>query len=181
MKGSSIISAAHLKWRLGQYAALWLGGFLLGLIAIAVLSWVLGDLIEAVDWVLPPLLLLTGAAYGGGVVITLISKETLGTKLLVVALALLMLLPLLWAPVLSAVVAAYVADRSIEYSQAYAAFRIAVSNLLYPLAEWLGSGGWLDWLWSLFQWVSTVVGFLSAWAKIWPGIRRFLGPEPEEA
>ena len=34
------------------------------------------------------------------------------------------------------------------------------------------------WVWSAFQWVSTVVGFLAALSRIWPAIRRLLGQEP---
>jgi hypothetical protein len=42
----------------------------------------------------------------------------------------------------------------------------------------LGQGDLFGWVWTAFQWVSTVVGFLSALARIWPAIRRLLGPEP---
>ena len=39
-------------------------------------------------------------------------------------------------------------------------------------------GDLFGWVWMAFQWVSTIVGFLSAMAKVWPMIRRLLGPEP---
>jgi len=87
-------------------------------------------------------------------------------------------LPLLWAPVSAAVAIAFFADRSIEYSESYAAFQIGVSRVLFPIGQALGQGDLFGWVWTAFQWVSTVVGFLSAVAKIWPAIRRLLGPEP---
>ena len=73
---------------------------------------------------------------------------------------------------------AFFADRSIEYSGSYAAFQIGVSRVLFPIGQALGQGDLFGWVWTAFQWVSTVVGFFSALAKIWPAIRRMLGPEP---
>ena len=92
----------------------------------------------------------------------------------------LLALPLLWAPVSAAVAIAFFADRSIEYSEAYAAFQIGVARVLFPISQWLGGGDLFGWVWSAFQWVSTLVGFLSALARIWPMLRRLLGPEPVE-
>ena len=167
----------YLKYRLGQYAALWVAGFLLSGAAILI-GLTVTDLMVSIDWILPVMLALTGLALGVGVVLSLLSRETLGTRLAVLVLALLLALPLLWAPVSAAVAIAFVADRSIEYSQSYAGFQIGVSRVLFPISEWLGDGALLGWVWSAFQWVSTVVGFFSAFAKIWPALRRLLGPEP---
>ena len=172
-----MFSLAHLKRRLGQYAAVWVGAFLLAGAAILAGLW-FADLMTAADAVLPVALALTALAPGGGVVASLMSRETLGTKLVVVLLAAVLVLPLLWAPVSAAVAIAFFADRSIEYSQTYAAFQIGVSRVLFPVSVWLGDGDLFGWVWPAFQWVSTVVGFLSAMAKIWPAIRRLLGPEP---
>lgn len=172
-----MVSLAHLKRRLGQYAAVWVGAFLLsGAAILAGLGFT--DLMTAADVVLPVGLALTGLALGAGVVASLLSRETPGTKLVVIALAGLLILPLLWAPVSSAVAIAFFADRSIEYSQAYAAFQIGVSRVLFPVSQWLGDGDLFGWVWSAFQWVSTVVGFLSALARVWPMLKRLLGPEP---
>jgi len=173
-----MISLAHLKRRLGQYAAVWVAGFLLaGTGILAGLAFT--DLMTAADLVLPVGLLLTALALGAGVVASLASRETLGTRLVVLLLAGLLALPLLWAPVSAAVVIAFFADRSIEYSEAYAAFQIGVSRVLYPISQWVGDGDLFGWVWTAFQWVSTLVGFLSAVAKVWPMLRRLLGPEPE--
>jgi hypothetical protein len=162
---------------MGQYAALWVGGFLLSGAAI-LMGLLAADLMVAIDWVLPVLLGAAALALGVGLVLSLLSGETPGTKLAVLLLALLLALPLLWAPVSAAVAIAFFADRSIEYSETYAAFQIGISRVLFPLSQALGQADLFGWVWTAFQWVSTVVGFFSAVAKIWPAIRRMLGPEP---
>lgn len=174
-----MIRLAHLKRRLGQYAAVWVAGFLLSGAAILV-GMAFADLMTAADWVLPAVLMLVGLALGAGVISSLWSRETVGTKLVVLLLAGLLALPLLWAPVSAAVVIAFFADRSIEYSEAYAAFQIGVARVLFPISQWIGDGDLFGWVWTAFQWVSTVVGFLSAMARVWPMLRRLLGPEPAE-
>jgi len=172
-----MFNLAYLKRRMGQYAALWVGGFLLSGAAI-LMGLLAADLMVAIDWVLPVLLGATALALGIGLVLSLLSAETLGTKLAVLLLAVLLALPLLWAPVSAAVAIAFFADRSIEYSETYAAFQIGISRVLFPLSQALGQADLFGWVWTAFQWVSTVVGFFSAMAKIWPAIRRLLGPEP---
>lgn len=172
-----MISLAHLKRRLGQYAAVWVAGFLLSGAGILI-GLGFADLMTAADLVLPAMLMLTALALGAGVVASLWSRETLGTKLVVLLLAGALALPLLWAPVSAAVAIAFLADRSIEYSEAYAAFQIGVGRVLFPISQWIGDGDLFGWVWTAFQWVSTVVGFLSAMARVWPMLRRLLGPEP---
>ena len=172
-----MFNLAYLKRRLGHYAALWVGGFLLsGAAILTVLTF--GDLMVAIDRVLPVLLGAITIAFGVAVVLSLVSSETLGTRLAVLLLAVLLALPLLWAPVSAAVAIAFFADRSIEYSTSYAAFQIGVSRVLFPIGQALGQADLFGWVWTAFQWVSTVVGFFSAVAKVWPAIRRLLGPEP---
>lgn len=167
----------HLKRRISQYAALWLGGFLLSGGAILTAMLVM-DLMAAADLVLPVMLAVTVLALGAGVVLSLISPHTLGTKLAVVLGALVLLLPLLWAPVSAAVVIAFFADRSIEYSAVYADFRIGISRVLYPATTALFGGGAFDLIWGAFQAVATFVGFVAAVVRLWPLIQRLLGPEP---
>ena len=172
-----MFNLAYLKRRMGQYAALWVGGFLLSGAAI-LMGLLAADLMVAIDWVLPVLLGATALALGVGLVLSLLSGETLGTKLAVLLLAVLLALPLLWAPVSAAVAIAFFADRSIEYSETYAAFQIGISRVLFPISQALGQADLFGWVWTAFQWVSSVVGFFSALANIWPAIRRILGPEP---
>lgn len=167
----------HLKRRISQYAALWLGMFLLsgGAILVAMLFM---DLMVAADMVLPIALAATVLALGAGVVLSLTSPHTLGTKLAVVLGALILLLPLLWAPVSAAVAVAFFAERSIEYSSAYADFRIGISRVLYPVISALFGGDAVEAIWAAFQVLASVVGFVAAVARLWPLIRRVLGPEP---
>lgn len=169
-----MFNLGYLKRRLGQYAALWVGGFLLSGAAILI-GLMFADLMVAIDRVLP--ILLGGAALGlgVGVVLSLLSGETLGTKLAVLLLAVLLALPLLWAPVSAAGLIAFLAERPIEYSQAYYAFRIGVSRVLWPLGQWLFGSGLAEGVWAAFQVVASVVGFVSALANVWPIVRRALG------
>lgn len=172
-----MIGWAHLKRRLGQYAGLWVGGFLAA--GAAILAGLLfADLITAIDAVLPVMMAGLAIGLGVGVVASFWSDQPLGTKLLLLILALLLILPLLWAPVSSAVAIAWFAGRAIEYSQAYAGFQIGVARVLYPISEMLLGGDMFGRMWTLFQFTASVVGFLSALANIWPMIRRVLGPEP---
>jgi len=170
----------YIKRRLGQYGAVWVGAFLLAGLAILI-GTAFDDLIVTIDRVLPVMLAATVVAVGIGMILTLVSKETVGTKLLVVLLGLLLVLPLMWAPVAAAGTIAFFADRSIEYSQTYAAFQIGVSELLFPLDGWVRSGSVFGSVWMLFQGVATVVGFVSALSNIWPLLRRLLGAEPAPA
>lgn len=172
-----MVSLVHLKRRLGQYAAVWVAGFLLSGAGILA-GLFFADLMTAADVVLPAGLALAALALGAGLTASLASRETPATKLLVLAGAGLLALPLLWAPVSAAVAIAFFADRSIEYSEAYAAFQIGVSRVLFPISQWIGDGDLFGRVWTAFQWVSTAVGFASAVVNIWPMLRRLLGPEP---
>ena len=175
-----IAMIGHIKRRLGQYGAAWVAAFLTTGAAILI-GWLFDDLILVADLVLPVTLAATVLALGVGLIASLISRETVGTKLAVAALALLLVLPLMWAPMAAAVVIAFFADRSIEYSEVYAAFQIGISELLFPLEELVRSGAVFGSVWALFQGVASIVGFISALSNIWPILRRLLGPEPVQA
>ncbi|WAC59660.1 hypothetical protein [Brevundimonas sp. SL130] len=167
----------HLKQRFSQYAALWVAGFLISGAAILV-GMLFMDLMAAADLVLPALLALVALILGVGVVASFLSGRTLGTKLAVLLAAVLLVLPLLWSPVSAAVVIAFFADRSIEYSVAYADFQIAIASVLYPLSELFLGGAVFSAVWAGFQFFASLVGVISAVARAWPYIRRILGPEP---
>lgn len=167
----------HLKQRFSQYAALWVAGFLVSGAAILV-GMIFMDLMAAADIVLPVLLAVVVLMMGAGVVASFLSGETLGTKLAVLTAAVLLALPLLWSPVSAAVVVAFFADRSIEYSVAYADFQIAIASVLYPLSELFLGGAVFGAVWAGFQFFASLVGVISAVARAWPYIRRILGPEP---
>lgn len=172
-----MVSLAHLKHRLGQYGATWVIGFLMSGLGILI-GMVFTDMIAMTDLVLPVVMIGVVLALGAGVVMTWLSTRTLGTKIAVLILALLLVLPLLWAPVSAAVAIAFVTDRAIEYSSVYAGFQIRVSELLFPMTQALFGSSLIGLVWAAFQVVASVVGFISALANIWPIIRRVLGPEP---
>lgn len=172
-----MFGVSHLKRRFSQYAALWVAGFLISGVAMLA-GMVFMDMMAAADIVLPVLLAVVGLVLGIGVVASFLSGQTLGTKLVVLVAALLLLLPLLWAPVSAAVAIAFLADRSIEYSAAYADFQIGVASVLYPLSQLLLGGAVFSAVWAGFQFFASLVGVVSAVAKAWPYVRRLLGPEP---
>jgi hypothetical protein len=99
-------------------------------------------------------------------------------KLTYAALATLMLLPLLWAPVLASVVAAWLTGAAIEYSAVYAQFRIHVAQILFPLGTGLAQADLIDALWNGFQVVATVIGFVASVISIWPLVMGQLGRVP---
>lgn len=176
-----MIARKHLRRRLSQYGALWLGGFVGVLLAMAVLVFGVGAPFAAsADLVLPVALALLALAVIAGVGVTLVKDIGLSTKSLITALALLLLLPLLWAPVLAVVVTAAVAGASVEYSSVYAEFRIAVSNLIYPLVAMLGEDPLISLVWQAFQIVASIVGAIASALQVW----RFIKPllyAPDEA
>lgn len=176
-----MIGRKQLRRRLSQYGALWLGGFVSTLLVMAVMVFGMRmPLASAADLVLPIALALLGLAVIAGVVITVVKDIGLSTKSLITALALLLVLPLLWAPVLAVVVTAAIAGASVEYSTVYAEFRIAVSNLIYPLAAMLGEDTLISLVWQAFQIVASIVGAIASALQVW----RFIKPllyAPDEA
>jgi len=166
---------AVIRYRLGQYSALWLGGFLLALIVAAGASLVAGlDLVDVADWILPTAFVLLGAAMAYGVGATALSRAGLATKSLVTALGLLLVLPLLWAPVLAVLVVAAIGGAVIEYSTAYAGFRIAVSQIIYPLVSLFTESPLATAVWAMFQVVASVIGFAASLVQVWRAVRGFL-------
>ena len=178
-----MIARKHLRRRLGQYGALWLGGFVGTLVVMAVMVFgVRTPLAAAADLVLPIALALLGLAVIAGVGITVVKDVGLSTKSLITALALLLVLPLLWAPVLAVVVTAAIAGASVEYSTVYAEFRIAVSNLIYPLVAMLGEDPLISFVWQAFQVVASIVGAIASTLQVWRFVKPLLyGPDEAEA
>ena len=104
----------------------------------------------------------------------LVSSASLGAKSLVTALALLLVLPLLWAPVLAILTVAALDGAVIEYSTAYAGFRIAVSQLIYPLVEQFAEGSMLATAWAGFQILASIIGFLASALQVWRVVKGML-------
>lgn len=177
-----MLNSELLKSRLSHYGAAWLIAFVVTAIPLMAGSLLFGaDLIRLVDAVLPAMFAATGLLLLLFLSLLLISRETLGTKLVLVVLTVVLALPLFWAPVLAAVMSAFFAERSIEYSEAYARFRVIVGDLVYPLVRSVFSGALFETVWMLMQVFAGIVGFLSAFAKAWPFIRRFLGRDEQAA
>jgi hypothetical protein len=105
-------------------------------------------------------------------VATVAARQSLTTKVVLVVLGLILTLPLLWAPVLAAVAAANLAHASIEYSSAYATFRILVGKLIFPATQAVFHGAVLDTVWTVFERFAIVVGFIAAINQLWPLLTR---------
>lgn len=162
-----------IKRRLGWYGLAWLGGFLLVLLAALVGHYLFGaDIIDMADLLIPIGLSVMTLALAGVVLRDLFGRHAIGTRVVVFLLGALLYLPLLWSPVVATVASAWIADRSIEYSTAYAQFRITVSQLLYPIIEALDSGAAFELAWQAFQFVASAVGFFSSLFQVIAFIRR---------
>ena len=170
------MNGSLLKTRLGQYGAAWFLSFLLVLVAGLVGSLVLHmDLIRLADTILPIVLGLLGLLLVGFLVATVFARESASTKVVLIVLGLILALPLLWAPVLAVVLDAGMTKVSIEYSNAYANFRIIVGRLLFPATAAMFGGNLVSAAWGWFQAVATVIGFVAAVSQLWPTMQRMMG------
>ncbi|WGM38204.1 hypothetical protein [Caulobacter sp. NIBR1757] len=171
-----------IKRRLGWYGLAWLGAFMLALLVALAGVFLFGaDVIDMADMLIPVGLGILSLALVGVVGRDLFLGETIGTKVAVVLLAVLLFLPLLWSPVSAMVAAAWIADRSIEYSAAYAQFRITISQLLYPMIEAVSSGAAFELAWQAFQFVASAVGFLSSLFQVIAFLRRLFAARSVDA
>jgi len=173
------MNGSLLKTRLGQYGAAWFLSFLGVLVAGLVGTLALHmDLIRLADMILPVVLGLLGLLLAAFLAITVFAPESAATKIVLIVLGLILALPLLWAPVLAVVLDAAVTKVSIEYSSAYAGFRIIVGRLLFPVT---GVGGELvSAAWGWFQTIATVIGFIAAVSQLWPMMQRIMNARPAE-
>lgn len=171
-----------LKTRLSEYGALWLASFVLVLAGVGFLTFALGrDLIDVADTVLPISFALLGLAVVVGVGVTVASPASLIAKCLVTLLALLLILPLLWSPVLAVLIIATIGQVAIEYSEAYAQFRIVVSQLIYPVVAMLVEGPLAAAVWNAFQIVASIVGFVASALQVWRVVKPWLARSAVEA
>ena len=165
--------------RLGQYGAAWFLSFLLVLVAGLIGPLALHmDLIRLADLILPLVLGGLGLLLVAFLVITVLAKESVTTKVVLILLGLILALPLLWAPVLAVVLDAAMTKVSIEYSNAYAGFRIIIGRLLFPTTQSIFGGDLVSAAWVWFQGVATVIGFIAAVSQLWPMLMRSLGARP---
>lgn len=157
---------------LSQFGAAWLLSFgvtlALSLVAAIAARATVYDLMDRL------LMVMLAALATGWFVVTLLAlispSASPFSKALFTAVALGLLLPLLWGPILGVVVAAWLAGATVEYSQVYAQFRIHVAQLLFPVSAGLFHANLLDVGWNVFQVVATIVGFIAAVAQLWPSV-----------
>ena len=122
----------------------------------------------------------SGLLLAAFLVITVFARESVTTKLVLIVLGLILALPLLWAPVLAVVLDAGLTKTSIEYSNAYAGFRIIIGRLLFPATQAVFGGDLVSVAWVWFQGVATVIGFIAAVSQVWPMMLRMMGAQPQE-
>ena len=171
-----------LKTRLSEYGALWLACFVLVLAGVGFFTFALErDLITVADMVLPISFMILGLAVAVGVGLTVVSPASLIAKCLVTLLALLLILPLLWSPVVAVLIIAAIGQVPIEYSEAYAQFRIAVSHLIYPVVAMLVEGPLVAAVWNAFQIIASIVGFVASALQVWRVVKPWLARSAAEA
>lgn len=171
-----------LKTRLSEYGALWLACFVLVLAGVGIVTLGLGrDLITVADMVLPISFMILGLAVAVGVGVTVVSPASLIAKCLVTLLALLLILPLLWSPVVAVLIIAAISQVPIEYSEAYAQFRITVSHLIYPVVAMLVEGPLVAAVWNAFQIIASIVGFVASALQVWRVVKPWLARSAEAA
>jgi len=171
-----MLNTGVLKLRLSQYGLVWGGVFLLVLLVTLAATLALKmDFVAVADPVLGLALGALGALLAVFAVATLIAPERLATKLVLLLLGAALALPLLWSPVLAVVITAYLSHAAVEYSAVYADFRAVISRIVYPLAQLVFGGSLIETVWSGFQIVATVVGFIASLMTLWPVLRRTMG------
>lgn len=168
--------------RLGQYAAAWFSSFLLVFLLLMAAVFLLGmELVDAADLLIPTALAILSLATAAAVGLTFVRPGPVGAKLLVLLLAGVLFLPLLWAPVVASAAGAWLVGAPLEYSQAYAWFRITVSHMLYPLVSAVVSGAAVRWVWEMFQIFATIVGAIASGIQVWNFAKKLFAPAPVEA
>jgi len=132
------------------------------------------DLIDVADLVLPAAFVLLGGAMAYGVGATAISRAGLATKSLVTALGLVLLLPLLWAPVLAVLGTAAGCGSGGAYFTAHAGVRGVVRPVIFTLGSLFTESPLATAVWSIFQVAASVIGFLASMVQVWKALRGFL-------
>lgn len=162
-----------IRHRLGQYGAAWLLSFLavfLGGLGGSLLLKL--DLIEVADKLLAAAFVGLVVAVAVFLAATIVAAETWATKFLLIVVGVILLLPLLWAPVLALVGCAWIAHVPIEYSEVYAGFRIVVGRLFYAVTQAIFGNPLVELAWTFFQGLATVVGFFSGLFQIWSFLQK---------
>lgn len=154
--------------RLSQYGAAWLAAFLLVFLGALGAHFLLHmDMIAVANALLGLALTVLVILVAVFVAYTLLSRMRGLTKPAMLLAGLILLLPLLWAPVLGAIAAAWIGHVTIEYSSVYAGFRIVLGRLLYGVTQMLFGNPYVEAAMAFFQGLATFVGFIASAAQIW--------------
>lgn len=159
--------------RLRQYGAAWVTAFFGVLIAGTACGLLLHmDLISVINVLLLVAFALIAVLVALFLVTTIAADETGATKGAMVATALVLLTPLIWAPVLGAIGAAFLGHVSIEYSNVYAAFRILLGKGVYVVLRLFSQNPVIEAGLKLMEIFATVVGFVASVSQIWEVLGR---------
>ena len=156
-----------LQTRFGQYGGAWLASFLLVLVGDLAAGLLRMPIAAAADLFLSIALIALAVIFAAFVAVTLLSREGGVTKIVLLILGLLLLLPLLWAPVLGAIVSAFMGHVSIEYSGVYAGFRVVLGNVVYGVMRLFTNNPYLDAGVTVFQALATFLGFCASVVQLW--------------
>jgi len=176
-----MLNLTSIRTALGRYGVAWLSAYVLSLAASLIASQMLRlPFARAADPVLGTSLMILGALLAVFFVTTLADRQTWLTKACLIVLALVLLLPLLWAPVLGVVTGAWLERASIEYSQVYAGFRILVGRFFYDVTALMFGDPLVEAAWAFMERFATFVGFLAALGQAWHMLKQ-LSAQPSPA
>jgi hypothetical protein len=154
--------------RLRQYSAAWLAAFLLVLVGDLAAGMLMHMAVtDAANLFLTAALAGLAVAFALFIAVTVAAPESAVTKFALLVLGIALLLPLLWAPVLGAIASAFFGHVSIEYSSAYANFRVVVGRVIYTLMALFTRNPYIDAGIAMFQNIAVVVGFAAAVVQLW--------------
>ena len=173
------MNTSLLKTRLSQYGLVWAGTFLIVLLLACAATLLLKqDFVGIADLLLTIGLGAIGVLVVAFIVATVLAAERMATKAVLLILGVLLILPLLWSPVLAVVITAHFTGAAVEYSGVYAGFRALVSRIVFPLVQAIFGGSLIETVWSAFQAVATIIGFIVSVLTLWPYVRRAIAPPP---
>ena len=159
--------------RLRQYGAAWVLSFLLVLIAGAIAQFLLHmDLISVINVLLLVAFAVIAVLIAVFLALTFTCNETGATKGALLGTALVLAAPLLWAPVLGAVSAAFFGHISIEYSSVYAAFRIMLGKAVWGVLRLFSHNPVIEAGMKLMEIFAAVVGFIASISQLWEVLGR---------
>ncbi len=163
--------------RFGQYGAAWAGAFLLVLLGDLALTVARVPFAKACDPLLLIALIAVSVGFALFVALTWASRESTPTKVVLLAAGVVLLFPLLWAPMLGAVAAAYLVKASVEYSAVYAGFRIIIGRMIFMGMRLFSDNPYVEAGLSVLNVLATVVGFIASLAQLW---RMFVAPPQKQ-